>query len=105
MNLAPTVEDTPEMAIALIRAIIGGALVSASVGPAGELVAVWTAPDGLEAVSSMTGSAAGASFPDPGAARPVAVRITVHTPELAAVTQIAEMALAHITVQPMPNGK
>ena len=43
--------------------------------------------------------------PDPGAARPVAARITVHTPELAAVTRIADLALAHITVQPMPGGR
>jgi len=28
-------------------------------------------------------------FPDPAAARPVEARITVHTPELAAVTPIA----------------
>ena len=29
----------------------------------------------------------------------------MHTPELAAVTPIADLALAHITVQPMPGGK
>ena len=58
----------------------------------------------LEAVTSTTVSAAGARFPDPAAARPVAARITVHTPHLAAVTPIADLALAHITVQPMPGG-
>ena len=83
----------------------GDVLVCASVGPAGEVVAVWTTPEGLEAVTSTTVSAAGACFPDPAAARPVAARITVHTPELAAVTPIADLALAHITVQPMPGGK
>ena len=82
----------------------GDVLVCASVGPAGEVVAVWTTPDGLGAVTSTTVSAAGACFPDPAAARPVAARITVHTPELAAVTPIADLALAHITVQPMPGG-
>ena len=69
------------------------------------MVAVWTTPEGREAVTSTTVSAAGASFPDPGAARPVAARITVHTPELAAVTQVQDLALAHITVQPMPGGR
>jgi hypothetical protein len=83
----------------------GDVLVCASVGPAGELVAVWTAPEGLEAVSSSTVSAAGASFPDPAATRPVAARITVHTPELVAVTRIADLTLPHITAQPMPGGK
>ena len=35
----------------------------------------------------------------------MAARITVHTPELASVTRIADLALAHITVQPMPDGR
>ena len=83
----------------------GDVLVCASVGPAGEVVAVWTAPEALEAVTSTTVAAAGTSFPDPAAARPVAARITVHTPELAAVTPVQDLALAHITVQPMPGGR
>jgi hypothetical protein len=83
----------------------GDVLVCASVGPAGEAVAVWTTPDGLEAVTSATVSPAGARFPDPAAARPVTARITVHTPELAAVTPIADLTLAHISVQPMPGGR
>jgi len=68
----------------------------ASVGPAGEVAALWTTPEGLGPVTSMTVSAAGAWFPDPAAARPAAARITVHTPDLAAVTRIADLALAHI---------
>ena len=71
----------------------GDVLACASVGPAGEAVAVWTGPEGLEAVTSTTVSAAVASFPDPGAARPVAARITVHTPDLAAVTRIEDLYL------------
>ena len=35
----------------------------------------------------------------------MAARITVHTPELTAVTPIADLALAHVTVQPMPGGR
>jgi len=83
----------------------GDILICASVGPAGEVVAVWTTPQDREAVTSATLSAGGASFPDPGAARPVAARITVHTPDLAAVTQIQDLALAHVTVQPMPGDR
>jgi hypothetical protein len=88
-----------------IHGVDGDVLVCASAGPAGDVVAVWTTPEGREAVSSTTVSAAGASFPDPGAARPVAARITVHTPDLAAVTRIEDLTLAHITVQPMPGGR
>jgi len=35
----------------------------------------------------------------------VAARITVHAPGLAAVTQIVELPLAHITMQPTPGGR
>ncbi len=35
----------------------------------------------------------------------MAARITVHTPNLTAVTPIQDLALAHITVQPMPEGR
>jgi hypothetical protein len=72
----------------------------ASVGPAGEVAALWTTPEGLGPVTSTTVSAAGAWFPDPAAARPAAARITVHTPNLAAVTRIADLALAHIICSP-----
>ncbi len=89
----------------VIRGRDGDVLVCSSVGPAGEVVAVWTAPDGLGAVTSATVSAGGACFPDPAAARPVQARITVHTPCPAGVTPIAGLALAHITVQPMPGGR
>ena len=66
---------------------------------------MWTTLEGIEAVTSTTVSVAGASFPDPGASRPAAARITVHTPDLAAVTPIADLALAHITLQPIPGGR
>ena len=82
----------------------GDVLVCTSAGPAGEAVAVWTGPESLEVVTSATVSAAGASFPDPGAARPVLARITVHTPDLAVVTQIQDLALC-VTVQPMPGDR
>jgi hypothetical protein len=72
----------------------------ASVGPPGEVAALWTTPEGLGPVTSTTVSAAGAWFPDPAAARPAAARITVHTPDLAAVTRIADLALAHIICSP-----
>ena len=83
----------------------GDVLACASVGPAGDVVAVWTTPEAREAVTSTSVSAAGTSFPDPAAARPVAARITVHTPDLAAVMRIADLTLARITVQPMPGGR
>jgi hypothetical protein len=35
----------------------------------------------------------------------VAARITMYAPELTAVTPVQDLALAHITVQPMPGGR
>ena len=89
----------------VIDGLDGDVRVCVSVGPAGEVVAVWTMAEYLEAVISRTVSAGGATFPDPDAARPVAARITVHAPVLAAVTPIQELGLAHIIVQPMPGGR
>ena len=86
-----------------VTGLRGDVLVCASVGPADELVGVWTAPEDRQAVTATTVSAGGVSFPEPYAARPVAARITVHTPGLASVTPIADLALAYITVQPMPG--
>ncbi len=83
----------------------GDVRVCASVGPSGDVVAVRTTAASLLAVTARTVSAGGASFPEPGAARPVVARITVHAPGLAAVTRIADMALAHNTVLPMPDGR
>jgi hypothetical protein len=101
------------MSLPVLRArhhsVIGGrdgdVLACASVGPADEVVAVWTTPEYLGPVTAATVSAGGARFPDPATARPVEARITVHAPELAAVTPIADLALPHITVQPMPGGR
>ena len=89
----------------VIGGLDGDVRVCASVGPAGEVVAVWTTADGREAVTSTTVSAGGASFPDPVAARPVTARITMHAPGLAAVIGVRELTLAHITVQPMPGDR
>jgi hypothetical protein len=89
----------------VIKGQDGDVRVCVSVGAAGEVVAVWTTAEGREAVTSRTVSAGGASFPDPGTTGPVAARITVHTPELAAVVRIADLTLAHVTVQPMPGDR
>jgi hypothetical protein len=83
----------------------GDVLACASPGPAGEMAAVWTTGQDREAVTATARSPAGASFPAPGAGRPVAARVTVCAPELVAVTQIRDLRLAHVMVQPMPGGR
>ncbi len=76
-----------------------------SVGPDGEILAVWTAAGDLEAVQARTTSPGGAVFPDPESSRPVTARITVHNPGPVSQTRIGSLRLAHITIQPMPGGR
>ena len=83
----------------------GDVLLSVSVGPAGEAVALWSAPADQEALTSVTVQPGWASFPDARAARPAGARITVHSPGLADAVRIAEMPLAHATVQPLLDGR
>jgi hypothetical protein len=83
----------------------GDVRVCKSVGPAGEVVAVWTTAEGADAVHARTISAGGASFPDTSTDRPVTARITVHNPGLTAVIEVRELTLAHIMVQPMPGDR
>lgn len=83
----------------------GDALLSVSVGPVGEAVALWSTPADQEALTSVTVQPGWASFPDARAARTVGARITVQSPSLAGVVRIAEMPLAHATVQPLPGDR
>jgi len=83
----------------------GDVLLSVAVGPAGEAVAVWSAPGDQEALTSVTVQPGWASFPDARAAQPAGVRVTVHSPGLAGVVRIGQMALAHVTTQPLPGGR
>jgi hypothetical protein len=83
----------------------GDALLSVSVGPAGEAVSLWSASADKEALTSVTVQPGWASFPDARAARPTGARITVHAAGLAGAVRIAEMPLAHATVQPLPGGR
>ena len=90
---------------ATIAGLDGEVRVCSSVGPAGEVIAVWTAARDQDVVNARSLTAAGVSFAEPGTARPVAARITVHAPKLEAVIGIQDLTLAHIMVQPMPGGR
>ncbi|BCJ46980.1 hypothetical protein GCM10010168_35000 [Actinoplanes ianthinogenes] len=89
----------------LVPAEDGDVLVSVSVGPAGEAVALWTATTDHGALTSVTTSPGWATFPDARAARPAGARVTVHTPDGTRVVRIPSMPLAHATAQPLPDGR
>jgi hypothetical protein len=82
----------------------GDVCVSASVGPTGDAVALWTTKPDLLVVRSGTSTPGGPVIPHSRAPRPVPVRVTRHTPERVAVTEIDAFPLAHPHVQPLPDG-
>jgi hypothetical protein len=84
----------------------GDVRICASVGPAGEVIAVWAAGPDLEAATSRTVSPAGATFPDARSPRPLDVRVTVQGSDgRTSVASIAGLSLANITAQPLPGGR
>ncbi|OKI45719.1 hypothetical protein [Micromonospora sp. CB01531] len=80
-------------------------LVSASVGPAGDLVALWSTGQDEAALRSVTTQPGWASFPDPTAARPVAARVSRQAGNIADVTPLTGLTVAHPLVQPLPQGR
>jgi hypothetical protein len=80
-------------------------LVTADVGPYGEVVALWSTAEGRAALESRKGRPGGPLFPSSHPPRPVAVRLTRHFPRRDAVVGIRELGLAHCHVQPLPDDR
>lgn len=76
-------------------------LVTTGVGPHGEAVALWSTAEGREALTAHDG---GRGFPADRTERPVATRLTRHTPERDAVVEL-DLDLAHCHVQPLPDDR
>ena len=91
--------------VAVQPALPGDVRVCASIGPAGELITVWSHIEHLPATMSWTRSAGGVNFRDSQAPESVSARVTVHGPELLSVVSIARLGLANFTVQPLPGGR
>jgi hypothetical protein len=81
----------------------GDVLVTVSVGPDNEAIAVWSSPEGRDVLRSRTTRPVGASFPDPRPSHPVGVRVVTYAPQARSVVTIAELGLAHCLVQPLPG--
>jgi hypothetical protein len=90
---------------AVVAARRGQERVGASIGPDGQLIALWAAARDLPALKATTTQPGWATFPDPRAPRPVRARVSIHAPELISVVELAELPLAHVTVQPLPQGQ
>lgn len=78
--------------------------VSVSVGPCGELVALWSAAADLDALHGKTIGPGGAVFPDSRTSRPVAVRVTAHWPDPVQLTRVGGLTTTFPTAHPLPDG-
>ncbi|MEU8487547.1 hypothetical protein [Streptomyces sp. NPDC048641] len=88
---------------AVIAGEAGEEQVAASVGPDGQVIALWSKPRDLPGFSATTTNAGGATFPEPRAATAVDARVSVHAPHLTASVELPGVELAHVTVQPLPE--
>ncbi len=94
-----------EKGVPLVRPARDDKLVSVSIGPGGELVALWSTGDDEQAFQSVTTQPGWAIFPDPTTGRPVTARVSRQTGETVEVTPLAGLTLAHPVVQPLPHGR
>ncbi len=90
---------------AVITGRPGEERVTASIGPDGNLVALWAAAQDRPAFSATTTQAGGARFPEPRASRSATARVSIHAPEPATAAELPGLPLAHVTVQPLPQGR
>lgn len=100
---SPRAQWTLDAGVPVIRPASGDTLVSASIGPAGDLVALWTAGDDEAALRSVTTRPGGATAPDPSTSRPVTARVSRQRADTTDVTDLARLTLAHPHVQPLPH--
>lgn len=103
------VMDLPTLPVrdngAITPAAPGDVLVSLSVGPDGEAVALWASPDDHPAFTPTTTQPGWATFPDPRTPRPVPARVTVDGADRRSTVSIAELPLAYPKVQVLPGGR
>lgn len=83
----------------------GDELVDVSIGPYGELVAVWAAADDLTALRGEGLTPDGAYVPDDVLLRPVGLRVVAYEPEPRVLASIPEYGWTWPTAQPMPGGR
>jgi hypothetical protein len=90
----------------LTPATDGDVLVTASIGPGGEAVAVWSSADGERALTANTTQPGWATFPNARATQPTPARVTRHGgSDPVRVVELGDLALAHVTVQSLPHGR
>ncbi|MFG1623909.1 hypothetical protein [Kribbella sp. NPDC049227] len=82
----------------------GDELVSVSIGPDGEAVALWAGPADAAVLQDREVAPSGASFAVDRLDEAVTVRVSVHTPRLTQQLSIPGLRFTYPVVQPMPGG-
>jgi hypothetical protein len=103
MLALPAVQLRRHAAVASPQA--GDVLVTASIGPSHEAVALWATAQDSAALRSRTSQPGWATFADARTPHRVDGRVTVHRPDETVVTRIDDLRLAHPAVQPLPGGR
>ncbi|MEV0270532.1 hypothetical protein AB0H43_17260 [Hamadaea sp. NPDC050747] len=80
-------------------------LVTVSVGPFGEAIALWSSASGREALTARVTEPSGASFPVTTSAHGVRARVVAYAPEPGLDLTVGDLRLAHCHVQPLPGGR
>ena len=83
----------------------GAILVTTSIGPTGEIAALWSDASGSEALMSMTTSPGGARFPDSVPTTPASAVVTIQTRGIDQVVTLPELNLVYPKIQPLPDGE
>ncbi|MFE5046125.1 hypothetical protein ACFRAI_07185 [Streptomyces sp. NPDC056637] len=90
---------------AVIAGEAGEKQVAVSVGPDGQVIALWSKPRDLPGLSATTTNAGGATFSEPRATQAVDTHVSVHAPHRTASVELPGLKLAHVTVQPLPGDR
>ncbi|MFD7987430.1 hypothetical protein ACFV4M_29210 [Kitasatospora indigofera] len=86
----------------------GDRLITANIGPHGELVALWSTPEAAAALTARRTGPGGATFALARPERPAAARLTRQAPHargFEAVVDVPDLGLAHCQVQPLPGDR
>jgi hypothetical protein len=80
-------------------------MASFSIGPSGELLALWSTTLGAEALQPVTEQPGWATFPESKPTASTSVLLTVHDSRIVAALHLEQFPVAYPMIQPLPNGR
>jgi hypothetical protein len=80
-------------------------MASFSIGPSGELFALWSTPLGAEALRPVTEQTGWATFPESKPSASTGGLLTVHDSRKVAALPLEQLSVAYPMIQPLPDGR